>query len=152
MAGLAHPEATPEMVEVLAKDQFINALPDKEFRLRLRQSKPETLQQALEQALDWNPSTRQTSSTAKLCGRSNLSLLSSGGEQDSLGGRSLGDPPVYTRRSPPVHQQAQRKAKVYQPERKRASCYWMETPSLLEVQKGGPHPMLLHRSTTKWRR
>ena len=52
LARLAYPDATAEMVEVLAKDQFIDALPDEEFRLRLRQSKPETLQQALEQALE----------------------------------------------------------------------------------------------------
>ena len=52
LARLAYPDAAAEMVEVLAKDQFIDALPDEEFRLRLRQSKPETLQQALEQALE----------------------------------------------------------------------------------------------------
>ena len=40
------------MVEILAKDQFIDALPDEDFRLRLRQGKPGTLQQALEQALE----------------------------------------------------------------------------------------------------
>ena len=52
LARLAYPDAAAEMVEVLAKDQFIDALPDEEFRLRLRQSKPESLQQALKQALE----------------------------------------------------------------------------------------------------
>ena len=52
LARLAYPEATAETVEVLAKDQFIDALPEEEFRLRLRQNKPTTLQQALEQALE----------------------------------------------------------------------------------------------------
>ena len=52
LARLAYPNAAAEMVEVLAKDQFIDALPDEDFRLRLRQSKPESLQQALEQALE----------------------------------------------------------------------------------------------------
>lgn len=52
LTRLAYPEAAVEMVEVLAKDQFIDALPDEDFRLRIRQSKPETLQQALEQALE----------------------------------------------------------------------------------------------------
>jgi hypothetical protein len=52
LARLAYPDAAAQMVEVLAKDQFIDALPDEEFRLRLRQGKPGTLQQALEQALE----------------------------------------------------------------------------------------------------
>ena len=52
LARLAYPDATAEMVEVLARDQFIDALPDEEFRLRLRQNKPATLQEALEQALE----------------------------------------------------------------------------------------------------
>ena len=46
LARLAYPDATAEMVEVLAKDQFIDALLDEEFRLRLRQNKPQTLQGA----------------------------------------------------------------------------------------------------------
>ena len=52
LARLAYPDAAAQMVEILAKDQFIDALPDDDFRLRLRQGKPETLQQALEQALE----------------------------------------------------------------------------------------------------
>ena len=52
LARLAYPDAAAETVEVLANDQFIDALPEEEFRLRLRQNKPQTLQQALEQALE----------------------------------------------------------------------------------------------------
>ena len=52
LARLAYPDAAAQMVEILAKDQFIDALPDEDFRLRLRQGKPGTLQQALEQALE----------------------------------------------------------------------------------------------------
>ena len=45
---LVYPDAAAQMVEILAKDQFIDALPDEDFRIRLRQGKPATLQQALE--------------------------------------------------------------------------------------------------------
>ena len=49
---LAYPDASPDMIEVLSKDQFIDALTDEDSRLRLRQNKPETLCHALEQALE----------------------------------------------------------------------------------------------------
>ena len=52
LARLAYPDASAEMLEVLAKDQFIDALTDEDFRLRIRQNKPETLRNALEQALE----------------------------------------------------------------------------------------------------
>ncbi len=40
------------MLEVLAKDLFVEALSDEDVRLRIRQSRPETLQRALETALE----------------------------------------------------------------------------------------------------
>ena len=40
------------MVIVLAKDQFIDALPDEDTRLRIRQSRPTSLRQALETAME----------------------------------------------------------------------------------------------------
>ena len=40
------------MVIVLAKDQFTDALPDDDMRLRIRQSRPPSLRQALETALE----------------------------------------------------------------------------------------------------
>ena len=49
---LAYPDASAEMLEILSKDQFIDAFTDEDFRLRLRQNKPETLRHALEQALE----------------------------------------------------------------------------------------------------
>ena len=49
---LAYPEAAEAMVIVLAKDQFIDALPDEDMRLRIRQSRPPSLRQALETALE----------------------------------------------------------------------------------------------------
>ena len=52
LTRLAYPEAAETMIVVLAKDQFIDALPDEDMCLRIRQSRPPTLQQALETALE----------------------------------------------------------------------------------------------------
>ena len=52
LTRLAYPEAAETMIVVLAKDQFIDALPDEDMRLRIRQSRPPTLRQALETALE----------------------------------------------------------------------------------------------------
>lgn len=52
LTRLAYPDAAETMIVVLAKDQFIDALPDEDMRLRIRQSRPPTLQQALETALE----------------------------------------------------------------------------------------------------
>ena len=43
LTRLAYPEAAEVMVIVLAKDQFIDALPDDDMRLRIRQSRPPSL-------------------------------------------------------------------------------------------------------------
>ena len=40
------------MVTVLAKDQFIDALPDEDTHLRIRQSRPPSLRQTLETTLE----------------------------------------------------------------------------------------------------
>ena len=52
LARLAYPEAPPEMLELLAKDQFIDALADGDTRLRVRQSHPKGLRGALQTALE----------------------------------------------------------------------------------------------------
>ena len=52
LVRLAYPEAAEAMVEVLAKDQFVDALPDEDMRLRIRQNKPATLRDALGTALE----------------------------------------------------------------------------------------------------
>ena len=52
LAWLAYPDVQPEMLEVLTKNQFIDALPDKGSRLWVHQNQPLTLQQALETALE----------------------------------------------------------------------------------------------------
>ena len=51
-ARLAYPDASEPMIETLAKDQFIDALHDEDMRLKLRQSRPETLRRAVETALE----------------------------------------------------------------------------------------------------
>ena len=52
LARLAYPEADSTMLEVLGKDQFIDALVNDDNRLRLRQMRPPTLRVALEHALE----------------------------------------------------------------------------------------------------
>ena len=52
LVRLAYPEAAESMVAVLTKDQFIDALPEEDMRLRIRQSKPASLRDALGIALE----------------------------------------------------------------------------------------------------
>ena len=52
LARLAYPDAAPAMLELLAKDQFIDSLTDEDMKLKIRQSRPDSLQQALEAALE----------------------------------------------------------------------------------------------------
>jgi hypothetical protein len=52
IARLAYPDAAEPMIETLAKDQFIDALQDEDMRLKLRQSRPGTLRETLEMALE----------------------------------------------------------------------------------------------------
>ena len=48
----AYPDASQELQDVLARDNFIDALTDEDLRLRIRQAKPQSLQKALEIALE----------------------------------------------------------------------------------------------------
>ena len=52
LTRLAYAEAAEQMVIILAKDQFIDALPDEETRLRITQSRPTSLREALETAME----------------------------------------------------------------------------------------------------
>ena len=52
LVRLAYPEASESMVQVLAKDQFVDSLCDEDMRLRILQSKPSTLRDALQTALE----------------------------------------------------------------------------------------------------
>lgn len=47
LARLAHLEASDGVLETLTKDQFVEALPDEELRLRVAQSRPHSLRTAL---------------------------------------------------------------------------------------------------------
>ena len=49
---LAYPDADPAMMEVLGIDHFIDALHEEEMRLKLRQSRPKTLREAVQTALE----------------------------------------------------------------------------------------------------
>ena len=51
LACLAYPEAAETMV-VLAKDKFVDILPEKDMRLHIRQNKPTTLRDALRLAVE----------------------------------------------------------------------------------------------------
>ena len=51
LCGLAYPGATPVMLELLGKDQLVDALTDEDMGLRICQNHPETLRGALEAAL-----------------------------------------------------------------------------------------------------
>ena len=48
----AYPDASQKLQDVLARDHFIDALTDEDLRLRIRQAKPQSLQKALEIALE----------------------------------------------------------------------------------------------------
>ena len=52
LVRLAYPDAAESMVEVLAKDQFVDALPEEDMRLHIRQNRLATLRAALETALE----------------------------------------------------------------------------------------------------
>ena len=48
----AYPDASKELQDVLATDHFIDALYKEDLRLRIRQARPQSLQVALETALE----------------------------------------------------------------------------------------------------
>ena len=52
LTRLAYPNAAEEMITTLSRDQFVDALQDEDTKLRVRQLRPQTLQRALEVALE----------------------------------------------------------------------------------------------------
>ena len=52
LCRLAYPDAPPTLRDVLARDQFVDALPDEDTRLRIKQERPKSLRKALEAALE----------------------------------------------------------------------------------------------------
>ena len=52
LAHLAYLQTTQSMLDLLAKDQFIDSLPDEDMRLRIRQSRPSSLREALRVAVE----------------------------------------------------------------------------------------------------
>ena len=51
LVGKAYPEAIPDLQDSLAKDQFIDALEDREIRMKIQESGPKTLGEAVSRAL-----------------------------------------------------------------------------------------------------
>lgn len=51
LVSRAYPEAVAELQDSLSKDQFIDALEDREIRMKLRESSPKTLDEAVSRAL-----------------------------------------------------------------------------------------------------
>jgi hypothetical protein len=47
LGRLSYPDASQELQDVLSRDQFVDALPDEDMRLRIKQERPESLQKAL---------------------------------------------------------------------------------------------------------
>ena len=52
LCRLAYPDAPPTLRDVLARDQFVDALPDEDTRLRIKQERPKSLRKALEAGLE----------------------------------------------------------------------------------------------------
>ena len=52
LVRLAYPLAPDDMKDLLAKEQFIDTILNGDTRLRLKQSKPQSLQAALELAME----------------------------------------------------------------------------------------------------
>ena len=52
LVRLAYPDVAESMVEVLAKDQFMDSLPEEDMCLHIRQNRPATLRAAMETALE----------------------------------------------------------------------------------------------------
>ena len=52
LACLAYPRTSQSMLDLLAKDQFVDSLPDEDMRLRIRQSRPSSLREALRVAVE----------------------------------------------------------------------------------------------------
>ena len=48
----AYPDASPELQDIMARDNFTDALTEDEVRLKIRQSRPPSLQAALESAFE----------------------------------------------------------------------------------------------------
>ena len=52
LANLAYPTASSDIKETLAKDQFVDALVDSEMRIRIKQSRPTNLNEAIKLAVE----------------------------------------------------------------------------------------------------
>lgn len=69
LVRLAYLEAAEAMVEVLAEDQFIDALPEEDMRQHIGQNKPASLRDALRIALEQNRTSSPASRRSGWCER-----------------------------------------------------------------------------------
>ena len=82
LARLSYPDASESITDILARDQFVDALPDEDMRLRLKQERPQTLQRAQEIAVElesFQLANRQT--------RARVRGVQVGSEEDKSQGR-----------------------------------------------------------------
>lgn len=62
LTRLAYPNAATAMIELLCIDKFIDAIPEDEIHVKIRQSRPETLRRAMEIMLELELESYQLSS------------------------------------------------------------------------------------------
>ena len=152
LAGLAYPDAAAETVEVLAKDQFIDALSEEDFRLRLRQNKPRTLQQALEQALELESIYQANKQRSKVVREIQLESTPAAQVNKTLVEEgTLETLQCLLNAVQQCVNKPRGRQEPWQSKRKSTSSYQTEPPSLLEVQEGGPHSTVLYRDATEER-
>jgi hypothetical protein len=55
LTNLAYPRAPTEVKETLAMEQFLDALPDSDMRIRIKQARPQNLNDAIRHAVELEP-------------------------------------------------------------------------------------------------
>ena len=52
LSSMAYPDASSDLQDVLARDQFVDSLSDEDMRLKVKQERPKTFQSVLELAME----------------------------------------------------------------------------------------------------
>ena len=119
LARLAYPDAPASMIEALAKDQFLDALPEGDLQLKVRQSRPPTLRQALEVSLELESlylTSKQHSHMAR------EAILERDSEDEQLDQKAIHHITELVRRAMKEPQQAQRERNS--PRHRRTMTCW----------------------------
>ncbi|MPC58325.1 Gag-Pol polyprotein [Portunus trituberculatus] len=69
-AHKAYPGAPPDMLNVLVRDQFVDALESVEFKIQVKQAQPKSLAEALARALEFESYVRSSTSNSRMEGSS----------------------------------------------------------------------------------